>query len=165
MEWRKDNYVRLLFDDGGLETLVGYVAGELVCAIEVPLHKASASQGMLGNLNGVWLDDGRRELRREERNDARDSGGERRDGHRRGTVHRLRHHEHGRPVRRRQIAHAPTHANSLLEMSGTGYMLHLDNSYVAFDPLDTTDHLAEFTLSFWVNCRHRLRHRPATTVS
>ena len=37
VEWRKDNYVRLLFDDGGLEMLLGYVAGELVCAIEMLL--------------------------------------------------------------------------------------------------------------------------------
>ena len=42
--------MRLLFDDCRREMLVGYVAGELVCG-EVPLNKASTSQGMLGKLN------------------------------------------------------------------------------------------------------------------
>ena len=56
VEWRKDNYVRLLFDDCRREMLVGYVAGELLCG-EVPFDKASTSQGMLGKLNGVWSDD------------------------------------------------------------------------------------------------------------
>ena len=56
---------------------------------------------------------GRRELWREECDDAQNNGGERRDGHRRGTVHRLRRHEYGRQIRGQQIDHAPVTSRRL----------------------------------------------------
>ena len=148
VEWRKDNYVRLLFDDGRLEMLVGFVAGELVCGIEVPLDKASASQGMLGNLNGVWSDDVNFGVKNATTHETVAVSDATVIGEVLSTVY-VATNMAAKFAVDKSTTHL-SHASASLEMSGAGYMLHLDNSYVAFDPLDTTDHLAEFTLSFWV---------------
>ena len=111
--------MRLLFDDCRLEMLVGYVAGELVCG-EEPLDKASTSQGMLGKLNvgvtnattheTVAVTDAKRPPFTSPRT--------------------------WPPIHRRQIDQLLSHASTSLEMWGAGHVFHLDNSYVAFGPLD-----------------------------
>ena len=148
VELRKDNYARILFADSSFEMLVGVVGGELVCGIEVPLDKASTSQGMLGNMNGVWSDDvnfGMINVTTHETVAATD----------RAIIDDVLSTVYVATNMATKFAVDKSttylsHEGATLEMSGAGYMLHLDNSYVLFEPLSTTTDLAEFTVSFWV---------------
>ena len=120
-----------------------YVAGELGCGIEEPLDKASASRGMPGNLNGVWWDDVNFGVKNATMHKTMAVSDATVTGEVLSTVYVATN-----TAAKFAVNKSTTHlsqAGASLEMSGAGYVLHLDNSYVAFDPLDTTDHLAEFT--------------------